>query len=73
MCSRERQRGVHIYKEPSSYEDTVINVQQAKRQRGVHTYKQPSRLKDTTINVQQARDREGCTQTRSQAGMRTQQ
>jgi hypothetical protein len=73
MCSRKRQRGVHKHKEPSSYEDTIINVQQAKRQRGVHTYKEPSRHEDTIINVQQARDREGCTHTRSQAVMRTQQ
>ncbi len=44
---------MHTYKEPSSYEDTTNNVQQAKRQRGVHTYKEPSSYKDTTINVQQ--------------------
>jgi hypothetical protein len=53
MCSRKRQRGVLIYKEPSSYEDTAINVQQAKRQRGVHTYKESSSYENTTINVQQ--------------------
>ncbi len=41
MCSRERQRGVHTYKETSRHEDTIINVQQAKRHRGVHTYKEP--------------------------------
>ncbi len=51
MCSRERQRGVHTYKEPSRHENTVINVQQAKRQRVVHTYKEPSRHENTVINV----------------------
>jgi hypothetical protein len=36
MCSRERQRGVHIYKEPSRHEDTTINVQQGETERSAH-------------------------------------
>ncbi len=49
---------MHTYKEPISYEDTTINVQQGETERsahiGVHTYKEPSSYEDTMINVQQA-------------------
>ncbi len=36
MCSRERHRGVHTYKEPSRLKDTTINVQQGETERSAH-------------------------------------